>query len=160
MPVLRELSGGREYPLQGAALIVGRAAACDIQFLEAKVSARHARIEKAGESWFVTDLGSSNGTFVNGDHIHERTRLRPGDQIDFSGPVLAFIDGPETIFTLKEAAPGIDQPPVLKSLEVTDEIRTQVSPEAKLRAVLEISRNLGTTLDLAEVLPKILESLF
>jgi serine phosphatase RsbU (regulator of sigma subunit) len=49
---------------------------------------------------------------------------------------------------------------VLSSLDVAGGWRIEVAPESKLRAILEISRNLGTSLDLKEVLPKILESLF
>jgi serine phosphatase RsbU (regulator of sigma subunit) len=49
---------------------------------------------------------------------------------------------------------------VLSSLDVAAGWRVEVAPEAKLRAILEISRNLGTALDMNVVLPKILESLF
>jgi hypothetical protein len=65
-------------------ILVGRSAACDVVLLTDAVSRRHARFERTGEAWSVTDLGSMNGTFV-GDVRVERapvvrgTRLRLGD---------------------------------------------------------------------------------
>ncbi len=162
MAVLRDSNSGREYPLSGPSVVVGRAVTCDVILPEARVSSRNARVEQSGGGWHVTDLGSSNGTRVNGMRVEGRTRLRSGDWIDLCGASLVFIDDPSTApaFSLKDTVPGGIEPAVLKTLEVAGETRTQVSPEAKLRAVLEISRNLAGTLNLAEVLPKILESLF
>src|SRR5262249_50823063 len=65
----------------------------------------------------------------------------------------------EAPFSLTETDTAIP-PTVVRSLELTADLRTVVSPAAKLRAILEISRNLSNTLKLEEVLPKILESLF
>src|SRR5262249_49667910 len=49
---------------------------------------------------------------------------------------------------------------IVSALDVAENLRLEVKPEDKLRAVLEISRNLGNILELKDVLPKILESLF
>src|SRR5262245_1384087 len=161
MATLRDVLNNRDYPLRISAAVLGRAMSSDIQLLDTKVSGRHARMELIEGDWFITDLASSNGTRVNGRRIQERTRLLSGDQIDLCGSVLEFHDGSriQPAFVVKDAEPGSEPLAVIKSLDMSDSARTGVSPEVKLRAILEISRNLGAALNLSEVLPKILESL-
>ncbi|NNM53005.1 MAG: FHA domain-containing protein [Pseudomonadales bacterium] len=70
---------GRVFPLQGK-LLVGRDAACDIVVPGSHVSRRHAEFSiRAGAPW-VHDLGSSNGTFVNGKRV-EDSQLATGDEV-------------------------------------------------------------------------------
>src|SRR4051794_33440600 len=56
---------------EGATIIVGRAPTCDIPVFDPTISRRHAELVTAGESLHVKDLGSSNGTFLNGAKIDE-----------------------------------------------------------------------------------------
>ena len=163
MSVLRDATGEREYPLTKSSLTLGRAGDCDLHLNVPSVSSRHAMLLHSGEGWFLSDLGSSNGTFVNGQRIRQSTRLHAGDLIDLCGVQFHFLDGPAShtgrtlAFSLQEPPSRPPKPHVVQALDVAG--RPEVSPEAKLRAVLEISRNLGTTLALNDVLPKILESL-
>jgi len=62
-------------------LTVGRAADADLVLADELVSRRHARVSHSGADAVVEDLGSRNGTFVNGNQIHGPTRLVPGDQL-------------------------------------------------------------------------------
>ncbi|HEU4396834.1 MAG TPA: FHA domain-containing protein [Actinomycetota bacterium] len=62
-------------------LTVGRAADADLALADELVSRWHARVSKRGAGAVVEDLGSRNGTFVNGNQIHGPTRLVPGDQL-------------------------------------------------------------------------------
>lgn len=64
-----------------AELTVGRANVCDVVLLEGGVSRRHARFFLDGETVFVEDLGSANGTFVDDEPIEEPTPLTPTSQI-------------------------------------------------------------------------------
>lgn len=170
MAVLRENDTKREYGLRDPVTVIGRAASCDIVVRVSKVSARHAMIVRQGASYFVDDLASSNGTFINGQRIAGRTRLRNGDQIDLFGTVFEFFDAEQPpasskiksqpAFRLLEPQVGQEPAAVMTTLAVSGSERIGVAPEAKLRAVLELSRNLSTTLDQKEVLPRILESLF
>jgi pSer/pThr/pTyr-binding forkhead associated (FHA) protein len=64
-----------------APLTVGRAADADLVLADELVSRRHARVSQRGAGAVVEDLGSRNGTFVNGNQIHGPTRLVPGDQL-------------------------------------------------------------------------------
>ena len=72
----------KSFGLTKAKYVVGRAAGNDIQLPEDSVSSRHAQLEKTGGSWRLTDLHSTNGTFVNGRRI-DSVELKPGDRIRF-----------------------------------------------------------------------------
>src|SRR5437899_2524523 len=58
-------SMGMRYTLSNKPMIVGRGEECDIRVLDTSVSRRHVRIEKLGDEFFVLDMQSTNGTFVN-----------------------------------------------------------------------------------------------
>ncbi len=165
MFILHDVNTNHEFPLRQPSLVIGRAADCDILLNHPRVSSRHAMIIHSGNDFVLTDLGSTNGTQVNGHPLTSSIRLRPGDLIDISGVVFRFEEAgnanvhPHPEFSLKES-PVDSKPAVIGSLEVTDTVRLDVSAEAKLRAVLEFSRKLSNTLDMAALLPRILESLF
>src|SRR5215470_3938650 len=81
---------GQEHLLQGNCSI-GRAALNTLVLESAKASRLHALVhsEREGAFWLV-DLASSNGTFLNGRRIHEPTRLRDRDQITIGGDSFTF----------------------------------------------------------------------
>jgi hypothetical protein len=66
--------------LNGERVIVGRASTADIRLGDSNVSREHAALEREDSGWSVRDLGSTNGTFVNGEPVQHR-RLRNGDVI-------------------------------------------------------------------------------
>lgn len=76
---------GTSIALDGPVLI-GRSPGADIVISDEFVSARHARVVPRGEGALVEDLGSTNGTFVNGERVSDKRSVGPGDVIDI-GPV-------------------------------------------------------------------------
>ncbi|MFC2015789.1 FHA domain-containing protein [Chloroflexota bacterium] len=72
---------GQVVPLEQPALSIGRGEENDLVLLEDGVSRRHARIQRVSQGWVLADLGSTNGTFVNGQPIGESYLLRPGDRV-------------------------------------------------------------------------------
>ncbi|HUQ42285.1 MAG TPA: FHA domain-containing protein [Candidatus Limnocylindrales bacterium] len=60
---------------------MGRDAGNDIALPDEAASARHATLEAKDGEWWIEDLGSTNGTLVNGVRIDRRERIRPGDEI-------------------------------------------------------------------------------
>jgi hypothetical protein len=61
-------------------LLLGRHQRCDLVFSNLNVSRRHARLVFRDGTWILQDLGSKNGTFVNGVRV-QRCELRPGDRL-------------------------------------------------------------------------------
>jgi pSer/pThr/pTyr-binding forkhead associated (FHA) protein len=82
--VLRGVSGayfGKIIPIRGR-LVIGRGSECDLILDEQEMSRRHAVIENFGDGIYLRDLGSANGTFVNGVQVRDAV-LHPDDQIAF-----------------------------------------------------------------------------
>ena len=74
------LDPGAEFELVRADVTIGRGAQNDVPLEgEEFASARHVRVEPRGDGVWVQDLGSTNGTFVNGIRIDQPHRLEPGD---------------------------------------------------------------------------------
>jgi pSer/pThr/pTyr-binding forkhead associated (FHA) protein len=81
--------------LQADRTTVGKATENDISLAEdATASHLHAVLERFPAAWCVTDLGSSNGTWVNGERIWSSRRLRHGDEIRVGQTRLIFRDAP------------------------------------------------------------------
>jgi len=74
-------------------LIIGRSPECDLPVRDILLSRRHCVIERLGESWVIADLGSKNGTRVNGDVINRHV-LHDLDVIRIGRTRIAFRDGP------------------------------------------------------------------
>ncbi len=83
----------REFPLNGEKTILGRRDDCDLRIPAKDVSRQHCELLVADDKLVAKDLGSSNGTFVNGKRIAQ-TELKPGDRLRI-GPVtfVVQIDG-------------------------------------------------------------------
>ncbi len=72
---------GRSFPLADTQ-IIGRTQQADLQIEDASVSREHARLARTSEGWLLVDLGSSNGTAVDGTR-QQRTLVPPGSVITF-----------------------------------------------------------------------------
>jgi serine phosphatase RsbU (regulator of sigma subunit) len=71
----------RTWPLRGDRLRLGRSSRNEVAIADATVSKEHAEIARAGAAWVVRDLGSRNGTFVNGVEAREPVALHDGDSL-------------------------------------------------------------------------------
>jgi predicted component of type VI protein secretion system len=74
-------SAGRAIAIKRNKLLIGRAEECDVRPLSEEVSRRHCSIVVGPGDVWVEDLGSRNGTFVNGKRIGEKTRVTDGDLV-------------------------------------------------------------------------------
>ena len=70
-------------PGTGSDYTIGRDPVCDLLIADRTVSRRHARLERAADGWLLTDLGSTNGTRLNGWRVREPVLVRAGDRVCF-----------------------------------------------------------------------------
>ncbi|MBA3717692.1 MAG: DUF3662 and FHA domain-containing protein [Actinobacteria bacterium] len=82
-------AGAAEYPMERGRLVIGRSRDCDVRLADPNVSRQHAEIRQEGSSFFVVDLGSTNGIEVNGRRA-KRARLEDGDTILLGSTELVF----------------------------------------------------------------------
>lgn len=83
------LQGGRRVVLGEQALRIGRMADCGVQLTDPNVSRHHAEVRPTGDGFTIADLGSTNGTKVNGARVSERA-LRDGDEIMVGATTMHF----------------------------------------------------------------------
>lgn len=80
--VLRGVSGaafGKTYPVPGP-VVIGRQQDCDISIPSEEISRRHAQVKPSADGLLVEDLGSANGTFINGKRV-QAGLMRPGEEL-------------------------------------------------------------------------------
>src|SRR3569832_714078 len=92
----------KTIPLGTEPILIGRASECQIQTHDAMVSRKHARITWDGSYW-IEDLGSSNGVFLGSDKV-QRAPFRPGDVVTCGSLVVRML--PDT----RRAAPPEEAP--------------------------------------------------
>ncbi len=112
---------GRDFPLQKSEQFLGRDLNNDIVINDAEVSRRHARIFLQGTSYVIEDLGSTNGTYINGQRLMGPYVLRPGEIITLGEKINLVYEA--TSFsepTVQPAAPiRATQPPVAQTPPAT-----------------------------------------
>lgn len=91
---MRLVSGdGRTYPLQMGSTVIGRGDQANLRLPDVGISRRHARLDFDGGQVVLTDLGSTNGTMVNGQRV-SAVALNPGDMVQLGTTTLTFrVDG-------------------------------------------------------------------
>jgi serine phosphatase RsbU (regulator of sigma subunit) len=174
LELIKGTSPGRRLELDRELSVIGRSAECAFPLDVPAVSRRHAAILHDNGRYFVEDLQSRNGTFLNDQRVSQRTALRdgdhllicdqefrfyggakPGDELEASG-VAELVDDDDTTQANRAS--------VIATFDVSGggsaSWRISAKPEVKLAALLEISHNLAKTLSVQEILPKLLDSLF
>lgn len=187
LKVERGSEPGRCYELSHDQVTMGRHDACTIFLNEGgKVSRWHAAISRRGNRLYVKDMGSRNGTFLNDVPVGDQPQLlRHGDQLRLCDIVFSFHDGPPQArpnrttmqspysmergesppeFVIVDEAVDTSTAPIISKVDVSGGSsgiwQLTVSAESRLAALIEITRNLGSSLSLDAVLPKVLDSLF
>lgn len=80
----------KKFPVFEDEYVIGRGKDCDIVLNQPAVSHRHARVFKKGDQYFIEDLGSMNGIFVNGHKVEYQEKLSEKDMIQIGGSTLIF----------------------------------------------------------------------
>ena len=108
------IDGVRRLELAGGRVTVGKGPGNEIALDDPTVSRLHATIEEFAEGWCLTDLGSSNGTYLNGERIWTQQRLRHGDEIRVGRSRLLFRNSADAVAPRTETEHG---PPALTTRE-------------------------------------------
>ncbi len=169
------------FELQDGQNLVGRHPDCAISIMQASVSGRHAMITGENGQFYLEDVGSRNGTFVNKQRLAARVQLAHNDMVQFGDALAKFDDPSQAGQASAPSSATIDEQATqtfsadLFSLKddteadnnIVGEVKSEgrfsgldVNPAAKLRAVLEITNSLAGTVDLDTILPRILDTLF
>jgi hypothetical protein len=104
LPVLIAQTGklhGSRWVLEGEQTLIGRGAECDLVIPDRQVSRTHARILHTPEGYTIEDLGSKNGTHVNGVEVDGRVQLQDGDIIQIALAMKLIFVGTESTIPLR-----------------------------------------------------------
>ena len=130
---LKFISGkyqGGEFPLKGdKQLIIGRSSELDIVLVEDMVSRKHAKITLAGGKITIEDLGSTNGTFVNGEKV-KTSRLKEGDRILVGTSILKLVKAGAN-------APELSDAQVKQNLEQVAAVQSQRQTKTAMTGKIE-----------------------
>ncbi len=158
--------------LDGDVLIIGRSSEADLMIADRFLSRQHARLFRDGDDWLAEDLGSRNGTLLNGKPIESASRIREGDDLQLCGSVVSlrmattpptsqpdgsasdlgqhtvFRRAAELIDSQSDSAGETDAPDALRSLA------------ARLSMLNDVHQTLSRSLELEELLDLILARAF
>lgn len=172
----------KNYRLSGDPVIIGRHPECSIQIDDGSVSRHHAKVTNSDGVWFVEDLESRNGTFLNGQAIQKQTRLFDGAVIKICDIAISFYADDSLAGnsrpTLDERPNARTRMPRRSSVILADDSEshvmsqldppshqsvvntTKVSAVEKLNAITKITHALSEAIGRDEMLTKILDFLF
>ncbi|MEZ6120181.1 MAG: FHA domain-containing protein [Pirellulaceae bacterium] len=160
---------GRKHRILRREYVLGRHPECDIVVEAGAVSRHHARVLRDGTTFFVEDLQSRNGTYVNEELVYGKRALSEGDQIRVCDISFTFNSNDVTpvtrtggITVLMDDGDYAQSSTIMSKLDISSDegVRFSASSDVKLQALLEITKNLGRSLSLDQVLPQVLNSLF
>jgi len=113
-------NAGQEHPIPAEAslIVLGRQSACDVQVFDEKASRNHAEISVRAGRLVLRDLGSSNGTRLNGRRIDSAEELEPGDTIQIG----------EAVYELVAEGAGVVGMETPAALPAADEVESDIPP--------------------------------
>ncbi len=185
LKVLKGSDVGRIVPLEGDRTIFGRHPTCHILLDDGSISRQHAQIVESHGAFFIEDLRSRNGTFVNEKQVQKGQQLNNGDIVRLCEFLFSFNEGGSssdikldpglmkraqgqngttgTLPDLNALSDDNDRSSIVGKMDASASgsgHRLGVKPEVKLRAILEIGKALRQSLKLDDMLPKILNGIF
>ena len=171
MAVLNVIKGanpGTTIPLDADKIVLGRSAECHVVLNVPAVSREHAIIRRIQGRYYIEDLKSRNGTFVNDQEVASRTLLRDDDRIKICENLLAYYDKaprPSLPEEMRTENGGLDDDENTSSTveamlpSSTKNILT-AQPADKLAMLVDLGADLAQTFDVDVLLPKVVDNLF
>jgi signal transduction histidine kinase/pSer/pThr/pTyr-binding forkhead associated (FHA) protein len=171
---------GRQFELTQAVHSVGRDSSSSIRLHDTEVSRRHAEFRLVNGAFCLVDVGSANGTFVNGQRIQDARFLEPGDRIQIGQTILVYSAGPTEAQENSDLADRIDvisrhdmelSSAIIKTIAESEGSRLLAQPEqvkgpwlksalANLGIMYETIQAVSHILDLDQLLERIMDLIF
>jgi sigma-B regulation protein RsbU (phosphoserine phosphatase) len=167
---------GKVYRLDAGECLIGRRLDCHICVPDQRISRRHARIRRESDGYALEDLGSCNGSFVNGRRIQGSARLRHGDEVEIGASRFRIDLSDEMVAQAESTAVRITQNVGDNTINMIEVAHLGLSPktglapppkgtapvaldasrlERKLQAMYRISETVASTLDANALLQKV-----
>jgi signal transduction histidine kinase len=174
--VIQGADQGKRFELRAKPMALGRDGSNPIRLHDNEVSRRHAEMRPVDETYRIVDLGSANGTFVNGRPV-EHAALKSGDQVRIGQTVMLFSEGPGAterdltarVDLLSKASPD-DRSAIVRSIPAGDGSRVLEAPGsagdwlkvrlANLSVMYQATQAISHILDTDTLLPQILQLVF
>ena len=175
--VIQGADQGKRFELKSPAVALGRENSNPIRIHDTEVSRRHAEVRQVDSSYRVVDLGSANGTYLNGQPVEE-SEIHSGDRIQVGQTVMLFSEGASgatdrdiaaRVNMLGPASPD-DRSAILRSIPVGEGSRVLQAPEGaggwlrdrliNLSVMYRATQAISHVLDTDTLLPQILEMVF
>jgi signal transduction histidine kinase/ActR/RegA family two-component response regulator/PAS domain-containing protein len=151
---------GKIYDLKKETTSVGRSTACDIRIGDRAISARHLKLIRTSEGILLEDLGSTNGTYLNGELVipGDRVPVGEGDPIAIGNSLICIDKGFMVNGTLVLNTPNLDHS-IGKPSDMTWLLDRPMTNPRNLRLIYRVSHVLTESLDIHEILEKIMSCL-
>jgi signal transduction histidine kinase/pSer/pThr/pTyr-binding forkhead associated (FHA) protein len=169
--VLQVLQGpdrGRRFELPAdEPQLIGRSSEA-LPIADSTVSRRHAELTPDDGAWYLRDLDSSNGTYVNGQRIAERVALAPGDQIKCGSTLLLFMAEPDDRRSspVEVMDPEVFDVTLERTVDVNEDSMILASPDPlraateHLRMIYELTALTASAFERDELLERIMDLIF
>ncbi|MBP7747583.1 MAG: FHA domain-containing protein [Phycisphaerae bacterium] len=172
--VLQGPDKGRTLRTIDDQVLIGRGST-QVPLTDPTISRRHAQLQAADAGWLLTDLGSANGTYVNGVRIQKPTRLKHGDQIRVGGTLMVYtgedsvqqfsgVGIPRDLVTLDAGSPAVDSA-VVASVPSNEDSIVLAAPETAYavkawKVMRELADVIGSLLPADQLLVRVMDIMF
>ncbi|MEO6436429.1 MAG: ATP-binding protein, partial [Tepidisphaeraceae bacterium] len=168
--VLQGPDKGRRFELPDAPTLVGRESR-QLPLLDSTVSRRHAELVPSDDGWVLRDLGSSNGTYINGLRVTNRYQLKLGDQIRVGRTLMVYGSQPGVTrakggdVNLAGEEAGMDAA-IMHTIPSNDDSMVLAVPEpaaaamSNLKILYQLGAALGSSFDTDQVLEVVMDLVF
>jgi two-component system, NtrC family, sensor kinase len=168
--VLQGPDKGRRFELPDAPTLIGRDSR-QLPLTDNTVSRRHAELHPVGEGWVLKDLGSSNGTYINGARVDNTYALKLGDQMRVGKTILVYGAQPgvsranTSHLSLSNEDSGMDAS-IMHTVASNDDSMVLAVPEpaaaamTNLKLLYQLGAALGSSFDVQQVLEVVMDLVF
>jgi len=147
-----------ECDLHDAEIIIGRAPSAGLVVADSSASRQHARLYQRDDHWWMEDLGTRNGTWLNERLVKTASILRPGDCIRIGDTVVRLMPPDDLYASHQDGSSDLHGNPSTAALLPAD--IEAIRQAGRLRTLNEIHRALATPISLSQLLDLILERCF